>query len=191
MSTINNTTLASYFQLNNNSNSATQSQNSASGLADALAAISNVGSQTSTDKGGSSYLLDLSDEAKAYLEKTKATASANSTSAMNTGEVSLSRKQQEILNDILLKYKDAPYDDDTFLKIQQDMEAAGLDADTLAARSQVRQLNPTVMFLNALNGIESNAGTMGDVSATATDFLKSVAEQWKNISTLAGKTDKA
>ncbi len=188
MTSITNTSLANYYSLNDAKNAATTSgQASNPSLTTALAAVNGTQPSNTNAAGGSSYLLDLSDNAKNYLQSLSNTQNGTSNSAASsTDGVILTQKQQAKLTEILIKYKDAPYNDTSFKKIQDDLDAAGIGADSLAARSQVRKLNPTLIFLDALNGGDGAAGTAissDAIKADATGYLKKVAKQWDTIST--------
>ena len=194
MTTVNSTNLASYYSLKDATTSTTSQHTTVPSLADAFAAVNNTNSDPTNTNNGNSYLLDLSDSAKAYLQNYSGSSSNSSTSSSNGAKVILNHDQQQKLNAILQKYKDAPYTDATFKQIQVDMSKAGIGADTLAAQSQMRSLNPTMMLLDALSGGDASVGTIGssaDINTQATALMKSVAQQWTSISTTAASTTKS
>lgn len=180
-----------YYSLNDARNAKTgnsQAQNPS--LADSLAALNGTQPSSANAAGGSSYLLDLSDNARNYLQSLSNTQSGKNAAAATSDGVVLSHTQQAKLTEILIKYKDAPYNDTTFSAIQDDLDAAGIGADSLAAQSQVRKVNPTLILLDALNGGDGSLGTAitaDGIKADATGYLKRVAEQWTRISSTAGQ----
>ncbi len=199
MSTISNNSLSKYYSLNDAKTATTTSQQSGNpNLTSALAAANGGKTDSSKLAVGSSYLLDLSDNARNYLQSLSDTSAGKGSSTSAGDGIVLGNKEQAKLTEILIKYKDAPYNDTTFKNIQDDLDAAGIGADALAAKAQARQLNPTLIFLSALGGGDGAAGTIGNSdsrNADATGYLKKVATQWERISTTAGEpatdTDKA
>ena len=171
----------------------TTSEQSTPSILDAFAAVSGSNSDpTATGNTGNSYLLDLSPSAQAYLQNYSGSASNSSSSSSTGAGVVLTPQQQNKLNTILLKYKDAPYTDATFQKIQSDMAAAGIGADALAAQSHMRQLNTTAMLLNALGGGDGSVGTIGsstDIATQTTEFMKKIAQSWTQISSTVGDAE--
>lgn len=197
MSTITTTNLSQFYALKDTKNANTGStpgQSSAPSLASALSAISGAKTDTAQAASGSSYLLDLSETARNYLERLNDTQATQSSSTTQRTGIVLNSTQQQTLADILTKYKDAPYNDATFRLIQQDLDDAGIGADTLAAKQQVKQLNTTLIFLDVLNGGDGSAGTIGDsetLKSQAKGYLESVVAQWEKISTTANKQPNA
>jgi len=101
--------------------------------------------------------------------------SAASTTSSTGGGIVLTREQQSKLNAILEQYKDKPYNEANFKQMQIDMAEAGIGADSLAAKSQMRNLNTTLMLLNALSGGDGSTGTIGgsaDIKAETVNFMK-------------------
>jgi hypothetical protein len=213
MSSINNLSLASILAQQNASTSSSSSSNvSNASLTDSLVAMLNQASTGSSGSAGStltdalaaaqgtsstgagnassndSYLLDLSPEAQAYLSNSSASGAATSTGSATSATgygIVLSPVQQDKLTAILEKYKDAPYTDTTFQSIQKDMKAAGIGADALAGQSEMRNLSPTAMLLNALSGGDASVGTIGgsaDIANMETNFLGQVTSQWQTMS---------
>lgn len=181
MTTINNSSLAAYLNQRDTGSAGQLQQAGAPSMATALAGVN--GTQADNN-GGSSYLLDLSDEAKTFMQTSFLNGGTTPTS--NMSDIVLNQHQQSKLNAILAKYQDAPFNDVTFQKIQKEMATAGLDPEALAAQTQMRALNPTLMLLNALGGGDGSAGTVGtsvDIKTAAHNFLGSVIDQWKQIST--------
>lgn len=192
MSNVTNSTLSNFYSLKDAKNAATNTtlqQSSSPSLTSALAVVNGGKTDSSKLAVGSSYLLDLSDNARNYLQSLSDTNSGKGSSTRSSGGIVLTNKEQAKLTEILIRYKDAPYNDTTFKKIQEDLDAADIGADALAAKAQARQLNPTLIFLDALNGGDGAAGTTGNSesrTADATGYLQKVARQWETISTTAG-----
>ncbi len=185
MSAISPTSILQQLLQKDTSNTAT-SQQSTPSILDAFAAVNNLNGDPTKPSTGNSYLLDLSPSAQAYLANYSGASSNSSTSSTHGAGVVLNHEQQLKLNEILTKYKDAPYTDATFKQIQVDMAKAGIGADSLAAQSQMRSINPTAMLLDAISGGDGSVGTIGssaDIMTQATAFMKKVAEQWTDIST--------
>ncbi|MDX2074781.1 MAG: hypothetical protein SFX19_10550 [Alphaproteobacteria bacterium] len=138
-----------------------------------------TGASTAAGESLSAYLLDLSPEAKDYLNSTLVSSTANS--------FTLSQSQQKQIDAILQKYKDAPYTQETFEQIQADLQQAGLSPDQLAAQQQAKDFNPTQALIDALNGKEKNADELlpGNDSAQydtqKNNFLDGVIEAFKKI----------
>ena len=202
MSTINQLTNNSYYSLNNQSTSNSAATDSATQLKQALAAA-----QTTGQPADSSYLLNLSAEAQAYIKSLAAaqqtTSSTQQTSQpSNTSSFVLSRAQQKTIDSILAKYKDAPYNEGTFKAIQADLDDAGLSAQTLGAQEMVRSFNATQFLLDALNGTDSSNQSspldtlMGNGSEDETaisdkyyNFMSNVVDRWKAVSTTAAEAE--
>jgi hypothetical protein len=192
MSTITNS-LASYFSLNNNTSSTSTGTSNAPSLASELAAVSAGTSGSASTGSGNSFLLDLSDEAKSYLANIGNSSSTSTGSdTQDSASFVLSNAQLGKLRDVLEKYKDEPFTQDTFDQIQDDLAANGLGTDQLGAEETVRNINPTQMLLSALNGqtvdLDSLSGKV-DTEALKTksdNFMSKVIDQWKAISTTVG-----
>ena len=190
MTSITNYTLASMFASKDNATSTT-SQNAANpSLADVLSNASGLPKSKDSATSGNSYLLDLSDSARAYLQNLNGSGgtSAGSATSANGNGIVLTNPQRDKLNAILEKYKDAPFTDATFQKIQADMEQAGIAADKLAAQNQMRRINPTLMLINALSGGDGSVGTVGgsaDIKTETQNFMGKVLDQWRAVSTTA------
>jgi hypothetical protein len=193
MTSVTNLSLASLFSTKDGTTSTTSQQTANPTLADVFATASGTKKASESKTNGNSYLLDLSESAKAYLQNLDGNggSSASSTTSSTGGGIVLNREQQTKLNAILEKYKDKPYTNASFKQMQVDMADAGIGADSLAAQNQMRHLNPTLMLLNALNGGDGSVGTVGgssDITAETKNFMKKVAERWKEISTTAQTT---
>ena len=154
-------------------------------LADAL---SGTGSTSNTGKSSGtsdlSYLLNLSETAKEYLANRPEIKSTEKQASFV-----LSNTQQKTLNSIIEKYKDADFTQESFDALVQELTGVGLGPDELAAKDQVSQINPTMMFLNALNGTDGglafSATSNGTQKAKAEAYIESIYTQWENISTTA------
>lgn len=194
MSTITNTSLSQFYALKDAKQGTTGNaaqQSAAPSLAAALSALTGAKADNAQNNATGSYLLDLSEEAKNYLQRLNGSSTATSGASARSGIV-LTSAQQKTLTDILAAYKDAPYNDATFTLIQQDLDAAGIGADTLAAKNQVKQLNTTLIFLDVLNGGDGSAGTIGDsetLKSQAKGYLEAVVKQWESISSTVNKRD--
>lgn len=136
-------------------------------------------------------LVDLSQQAQNFLAGIG--GGNNNTTPAGNGFI-LNSADQKKIDDILAKYKDAPFTQDTYNKIQDDLKAAGLSPDLLAAKDMARNLNPTSILLNALNG-DDNSFNFSDMfnpeseQANANQFMQQIMQKWQSISTTAGAAD--
>lgn len=187
-----------YYSLNNQS-AVSQHSTSTSTLGGTTTPLNNGNSSSAN----ASYALNLSAEALSYLKNLNSNTSASPLTAGGIDSFVLNSSQQKTLNSIIAKYQDAPFTQETFASIQDDMEKAGLSASVLGAQDQARNFNPTQFLIDALNGTSSNShnGSMLDMfgsisnagggsTATstetkATNFMTSVADAWARISTTA------
>jgi len=139
-------------------------------------------------------ILDLSPAARSYLSGVSAKGHSTQSyfdSANNNGQGSnfiLSNKQLKTLNDILAKYKDAPFTEETFNKIQADLKQAGLSPEQLSTQEQIKSFNPTQILLDILNGkqsgsIDPNAERKSTTEAKAGNYTQRIIQHWQNIST--------
>ena len=181
MSSVSNSLVGGYYQLS--SQSGGTNTNSASSTTNVLLqALSGTNTNT-TAASDPAYLLNLSPQAQSYLSGTP-TSSATSALSGNSS-FSLSSKQQQTITDILTKYKDAPYTQDTFNSIQNDLNAAGLGASTLKMIDQAKNFNPTALLLGALSGNYTAATTVDSATETgkANSYIQGVIKQWQGVST--------
>lgn len=185
MSNIINSSLFSggYYPLSStNQSNATNNQDA---LLQALGASSgNSSSSVPTD------FLDLSPEAQKLLAQIN--GSGNGSDSVSKNGFILTPKQQQQIRDILEKYKDAPFTQETFNQIQNDLKAAGLSPDKLAAVEQIHNFNSTGILLDALNGVDSSANfsdffNNGDAQEKANNYMKQIVSAWQSISTTAPK----
>ena len=138
----------------------------------------------SSDSGA--YTLNLSDAARNFLSGN----TANPANATDTpqADFKLTPKQQQTLDTILAKYKDAPYTQATFDLIQDDLEHAGISPDQLAIQHQASNLTgSTQTFIDALNGktVYDPNVKPGDTSNYETqkdDYTLDIISQWQDIS---------
>lgn len=142
-----------------------------------------VTSSSAANENLSAYLLDLSPQARDYLNHGAVGTISSS--------FTLSQAQQSSIDAILQKYKDQPYTQDTFNQIQNDLRAAGLSPDQLAAQQQVKDFNTTQTLLDALSGKkprnqgENALGVRKDddrqYDAQKQNFVQSLIDQFKKI----------
>jgi hypothetical protein len=135
------------------------------------------------------YLLDLSPQAQALVNGTGSINAVNPTSSSSSSFVLSSQQQQAIAN-ILQKYKDSPYTQATFDQIQNDLQAAGLDPQTLSRKDQAQSFNATALFIADLNGDGSaaNAITNPNESQKASNYVQQIISEWKQISGNTGSS---
>jgi len=171
---------AAYYPLSGQSGAPTASQNASptATLAQALSADASNGSSNN-----SAYLLSLSPEAQQYLN---ADSGAQGLTGTNSGSFTLSTQQQQAIASILAKYKDAPYTQDTFDQIQNDLNTAGLGANQLSLQDQNKNFNPTQMLLDDLNGNYTAADALaspnsGTEQTKVSNYMQQIAAEWKNM----------
>lgn len=180
------TSISGLFQGNifSSADTKTHQSDTASQLEKALASASK-GTGGDTPQQLSSYMLDLSEQAKAYLleQENKAKESALGTA---TDSFTLNSVEQKQLRDIIAQYKNAPLTQETFDLIQEELTAKGIGAEQLAAKEQVNSFNATQLFLDALNGTQT-ALSSEQIGASAQtkkeNYLTDIIEYWAGIST--------
>ncbi|MCD6035173.1 MAG: hypothetical protein K0R63_914 [Rickettsiales bacterium] len=138
-------------------------------------------------------VLDLSPEAQSYLEGLTLT-SASDESATTGDNFMLTNAQRQKISEILAKYKDAPFTEDTYHQIQNDLKMAGLAPDQLALQEKVRSFNPTQVLIDALSGKEdtqkiSNPLDTSDQQSKMNGYMDEIFSEWKGISTTLGALD--
>lgn len=184
-----------YYQLpnalNGQQNASQGTKKNGVSLADLLGAV-NPGSATkANNRGNQSYLLNLSDAAQSYLSSLNNSGAAPSKSTSSASDTFLlTPKQRDTLNKIIAKYRDQPITQENYTQLQKDLDAAGIGPKQLTVRDQLRALNPTRFFLDALNGTNNSNGQLrpfGQLTdqqkAQTENYLQSILKQWKNIST--------
>lgn len=159
-----------------------------SGVVDATSSLLQAlaGGGSSSPGSSNAYDLTLSAQAQQLL----AGYSASSASS-ESGSFLLTQEQQDTIASIVQKYKDAPFTQETFESLQQDLQAAGLSAQTLAVKDQVNGFNPTSVLIQAMSGT-SDASTQSLTSADAEQskmqkYLQAIVNQWQSVSSTAGK----
>ncbi len=153
-----------------------------SGAVGSSSSASNAAQQSSANSAAdslSAYMLDLSPEAKNYLNIAAVTSTVSD-------QFALSSDQQKKIDAILEKYKNQSYTQDTFNKIQVDLQAAGLSPDQLAGQAQAKSFSPTQALLNALNGRNVSNDNTNENPADKYDnqkknFVQQIAEKFQKI----------
>jgi len=191
ISTLNN---GGYYQLSNPlaGTGTGQAPNATDALLQAMSAASNS-SFDNSNSNNDAFLLDLSPEAQGLLNGGGAPSTSGLAGLLNGGNFALSAKQQEQITAILTKYKDAPYTQDTFNQIQNDLNAAGLGPQLLSMEDQAKSFDPALVLLDALNGTDStlSLSSATDEQDKATAYMQSIISQWKSISSIATTTSAA
>lgn len=125
------------------------------------------------------YTLDLSPEAKSYIDATNLASSVSS--------FDLNSFQKEKLDEILQKFKDQPYTQDTFNQLQAELQKAGLSPDQLAAQQQAKDFSTTQMLLEALGGKIVNPGSQDDSSkydSAKKSYMDKIGEAFQKIASV-------
>lgn len=184
MSTINtNIGNSGYYQLNNSSGNSSNGLSGTSSLASSL--LQGTSSDNNSSVFSAAYLLDLSPEAQKYLAGT-AQSQAGSNALGGTQSFILSADQRQTLNEILVRFKDEPFTQETYNKIQDALQQAGLSPQQLSMIDKATSFNPTQLLINALTG--KNTGEEADVDGTKSqakidNYMQQLIGQWKSIST--------
>lgn len=180
MSLIDSLTNSQWFQLKDKSSAAlsesnvetasNQEQNSAASLAEA-------------------FMLDLSPDARQALAQADTTAGSDSSDA--TQQFALNKKQLQAIDDILQKYKDAPFTQETYENIQADLEDANLSPESLALQDKLRSFNPIGILVSALSGNFTDAVNADDATLeTKMDhYMGMIVDKWKDLSTTFDDTE--
>ncbi len=191
---INNLT-SSYYNLSQQlaSQSSSSGTSSSSDIDSLIKQLEGASTSTSSDSNDA-FSLNLSQSAQDLLDS----GSTNSTSSSSsTASYTLTKAQQKQLDAILAKYKDAPFTQDTYNQIQDELQKAGLAPDQLATEDKIKSFNTTQVFIDALNGKDdsSSSSTSSDGSTSSSDstdsdtkssnYMQQVVSQWKSISTTA------
>lgn len=145
-------------------------------LSDAMDAIADTVDESSNSQNA--YAVSLSPEAQKYL---------NGAGSSNDSFV-ISPAQQRKIEEIIAKYKDAPFTQETFEAMQQELADAGLGSQQLTLMEKIKSFSPTSILLQALDGTstppEEQQATSDDaLQAKANNYLESIVKQWQKIST--------
>jgi hypothetical protein len=183
MSSINTNLSGGYYQLNGSSGNSTQANKSAN---IALATLLQATGDNNQAVNNSAYLLDLSPEAQKYLAGSQQ-STASSTLGGGTQSFTLNSKQREEISAVLLKYKDAPFTQETYNKIQDELTSRGLSGQQLSMIDKATSFNPTQILVGALTGkgTQDSDPTGANAQAKVDNYMQQILGQWKNISTTA------
>ena len=157
MSNINTSLYSGGYYALNGSNAAPASSKSSS----LTSALNGQNANAASD----AYLLDLSPDAQKYLQTQQTAANAG---------FNLSSEQTKTISDILQKYKDEPQTQETFNKIQDDLNAAGLSPERLSQLEKTQSFDATSILIKALNGDFSDSIQANEESAKTKAFSKTV-----------------
>lgn len=148
----------------------------------------------------SAYALDLSPDALTYIKSINGHSAGAPGYYSSVTNFTLSRDQRQTIDAIIARYRDAPFTQETFSRIQNDLKDAGLSPETLALQDSARNFNPTKFLLDALNGtsgsdlaLDSLTGkpSAGDSSGKSVNFMTGVADSWARISSTLGNKQAA
>lgn len=184
MTTVNNAANTVFNSLKDSTNP--NSAKTTSALLDEMTGTKSV-QQASKLAQQSSYLLDLSPEAQAFMGQSPNTSSA---AQSLSGNFILNSKQQKQIFDVLTQFKDEPFTKETYDKIDAALDKLGLSADALAIKDKARGINTTSMLLAALNGTggelsQNLLSTPNDeqMQTKKDNYVKNVLAKWSDIST--------
>jgi hypothetical protein len=212
-----------YYSLFNPTGSGNTPTNATDALLQTLNAVDSSGSNSSNDFGNA-FSLDLSPQAQQILNASgvkgvsqtslagilNGTGNTSPLSALlgggdNSGlsglfggsavtSFAITKDQQDQITAIIAKYKDAPYTQDTFNQIQNDLSKAGLAPSIMALKDQTKAFNPAEVLISALNGtsmdtVNSQLGTDATGEQTKQNtYIASIIKQWQDISTTYAAT---
>lgn len=150
-------------------------------------ALTRINKSEKTNIGTLTDTVQISDRAR-ELQK-QITEEKSKTSQIQG--FTLTKKQQEKYEAILSKYKDAPYNDETFKLIQKDLREAYLAPDQLENLDKVKKFNPTRVLLDALSGKnvqDPNYNKDKETEQNLADlkknkYMKDVLSDWQKLST--------
>ena len=164
-----------YYKLNLDSGTA--------GIAGSTGSSSSAATQSAA--ASSAFLLSLSPEAQDYLNSVGLNESVSPDTS--SSKFTLSDAQQAKLDGIIAKYKGQPFTQETFDKIQNDLQAAGLSPDQLAQQAQIKDFNPTSELIAALNGKDdSTADNNNKTDASKYDtqknnYVQSISDAFEKV----------
>jgi hypothetical protein len=183
---------AGYYQLNQQSGGANNSANnlgrSPANVGTLASALQATGNNSNTQSPNGAYLLDLSPLAQQYLATNGQASQSSAVGGSSTQTFLLKPEQRQTIADIIASYKDAPFTQETFNQLQDDLEKEGLGAQQLAMIDNAESFNPTQILVDALSGRSSSfSGTASTQSqqAKVDNFMQDIVKQWRNISTTA------
>jgi hypothetical protein len=189
MTSVNSNLSGSYYDLNSSSSKQTQTgkAQSAPSLADYLGQGKTADSKSSNN---SAYSLDLSPEAQNYLKGSSGSSFASANGFQLTNE------QKNKIQSILEKYKDAPYTQETYEKIQNDLEKAGVSPQKLALLDNAKNFSTTKVLIAALTGQSADDAVTpwsfeADQKSNSESYMDDIVKQWKALSSTAKATSGA
>ena len=175
MSSITSSYAGQYYQLPSNAGGTTALPTSAN------AANTSLLSTNGTANTSLAYLLDLSPEAQNYLNNGAQSATTDPTAANSS--FTISPQDQQKIDAILEKYKDAPLTQDTYNQIQNDLTTAGLSPQQLAQKDTLTSFSATRVLIDALNGIDDPipSASSTDEQTKSTNYMQQIYKQWQSV----------
>jgi hypothetical protein len=177
-----------YYQLNQQSGSTNNSGRSSGNITSLASALQSVVGDTNAQSPNSAYTLDLSPQAQLFLASGGQQANTQTSAFTGSQSFLLKSEQKQTIADIIAKYKDAPFTQETFNQIQDDLEKEGLGAQQLAMIDNATSFNPTQILVEALAGRGSSFnGTVNTQAqqAKVDNYMQDIVKQWRNVSTTA------
>jgi hypothetical protein len=165
-----------------------QGSNANLSLHDAASALLAQVNPSSSSNGANSdaFMLDLSPQAQQFMNGISSPANSAPANTAGAG-FTLTGAEQKQVNDIIAKYKDEPFTQATYEKIQKDLHAIGLAPDQLAMKDKIKSFNGTQMLLDALNGgtadVSSFSTSDSQENTNADAFMQQIVRQWQSVST--------
>lgn len=154
----------------NNETSTTQS------LIDALNAANGTGSQSSSN---SAYSLSLSPQAQQLLGSSSSSSSVSSS-------FTLTNSQQDTIKNILKQFSGQPLTQDTYDKIQQALQKAGLSANQLMAQDEITNLASPQTLIDDLNGnintaVINPSHIISSEQTKTSNYMDAIVKEWQSM----------
>jgi hypothetical protein len=148
---------------------------------------------TSTDTGSSfdpAVNLDLSEEAKKILAQLQQQQQQAQDEPVLKQPFKLSDTQTKQITDIVQSFKDEPITQETFQKINDALQDAGLGSDKLAVLNSAASFNSTSFLASLLSGNSQNTPSLMSISQNMSnmqekqsEYLQGIYDYWQATTT--------
>lgn len=174
-----------YYRLNQSGGAGVNARSSRS--ASPVSVLLGNGSEINTAwSGNSAYQLDLSPAAQQYLSQVNS-QNQLATKIGDQGFI-LSSKQRTIISEVVARFADAPYTQETFDLIQDALQQEGVGPNQLSAKYRASSFNSTATLIDALSGGKGKIPGSVPVSnqelqQRSEQYVSFIAAQWRDIRT--------
>lgn len=148
---------------------------------------------TSTDTGSSfdpAVNLDLSEEAKKILAQLQQQQQQTQDEPTLKQPFKLNDAQTKQITDIVQSFKDEPITQETFQKINDALQDAGLASDKLAVLNSAASFNSTSFLASLLSGNSQNTPSLMSISQNMSnmqekqsEYLQGIYDYWQATTT--------